>query len=436
MPRSQFTALRRFAMLALVAIAAICCSGLHAQDCIFQSADGNPYKWRPKEFKPQTGKSQGAVLKILAFGDSVVWGNGDKKRHRIVWLVSQNVANATGRTVELDSYAHSGAMLGSAATASEESNLPVHNGTQYGDLGAPAPTTWQQTQCATKKDSDAEIVLMDGCINEVGALNIAMPPVFTHVTPDDIRKAVFNNCAVEMRNTLEVVAKNFSKANKIVLLNYFLVVSDDSKPRPFAEEQGQASPQQTPDQRQQQEKELEKVVKKTAKQAPVAADRHPSPDEVKKQVQAWKANSVEFLNDTTGCFSWAIASATAGGQDAPSPEADPAKAPCAPFQPSQGAAEPESRIVLATIPPDPEFSYGAANTHLWLLPLLFYPHDEMYWTRALECTLHPFRGDKTCYFNPIAHPDPTGAQCYSQTIVKELGMPWDPPKGTPKVKCE
>jgi hypothetical protein len=417
----------------LVCIAAICSSEFHAQNCVYQSTDGHPYKWK-RIFHPQSGLAQGPVLKIVAFGDSVVWSDGDKSKHKIVWLVSQNVANVTGQVVELDSYAHSGAALGSS-TGNEQSNLPVHNRAQLGDLDAQAPTTWQQAQCATREDSNADYVLMDGCINEVGATNIALPPVFTHVTPETIRKSVFNNCAANMRDALEFVETTFQKAKRIVLLNYFLVVSQDSIPKPLVEEQAQTPHEETRQQKQQENK-LEQAVKKTSKHAPVAADRNPSAAEVKQQVQTWQSNSYEFLHDTTSCFSWAIASATAGGQDAPNPEPDPSKAVCIPFHPAQGAAEREPSIALAAISDNPEFTYGAANTHLWLLPLLFYPHDEMYWARALECTLHPFRGDKSCYINPLAHPNPTGTQCYSETIVKELGMPWNPPEGTPKVKCE
>ncbi len=436
--RTSYASFTRAVALVLTCIAAVCCGGAHAQGCVYQSPDGHPYKWQ-HNFQPQSGTVQGLPLKIVAFGDSVVWGDGDKPRHRIVWLVSQNIANVTGRPVELDSYAHSGAWLGSAATANQQSNLPVHNGTQFGNLDAEFPTTWQQVQCAAKDDSDAQYVLMDGCINEVGATNIALPPVFTHITTNQIRQLVFASCAANMRDTLENVGTDFPKA-KVVLLNYFQIVSKDSKPKPFLETKTQAPPQETPEQKQQ-EKELEKAVKKSAKHAPAPADRHPSAAEVKQQVQAWQANSVEFLQDTTSCFSWAIASATAGSHDAPT-EQEESEPACAPYQPAPGAADPEPHIVLATISNNPGFTYGAPETHLWLMPvpilfgLFAINPDEMFYRRNWECLTHPFRHDLSCQVNPIAHPNLEGAQCYSQTIADALGMHWDPSPGTPAVTCK
>jgi hypothetical protein len=51
------------------------------------------------------------VLKIVAMGDSVVWGNGLTNQEKFIELTGQSLANQTQRTVQIVSFAHSGAKL-------------------------------------------------------------------------------------------------------------------------------------------------------------------------------------------------------------------------------------------------------------------------------------------------------------------------------------
>lgn len=72
---------------ALVCLAFLRCHGARAQDCdvsaqkcVFASGSGRPY-----EVTFQLGKQYaGPPLKIVTFGDSVVWGDGDNRKQKIV----------------------------------------------------------------------------------------------------------------------------------------------------------------------------------------------------------------------------------------------------------------------------------------------------------------------------------------------------------------
>jgi hypothetical protein len=410
------------------------CDCLSAQNCVFHSRDGQPY-FRKKEYPPQSGSTNGARVKILAFGDSVIWGDGDKPEHKIVDLVSQQIAKATGRPVELHAYAHSGARL-HATDPDAKPRFPVFAGKPLGDLDSERPTTYEQAVCASKVDQDAEYILLDGCINEVGAEQIALPPVLypilnpgsKQVTPADIRADALSYCSNNMANTLIEITHKFSKAH-VVVLDYFRVVSTASKPKPLDETEEARNEREAEDL--QHEERTDQVVIRAQHLSKTAANVNA----VRAAAQRWSDNANEFLKDSTSCIKWAIDAVNAGAEGSlsnpPIPQQYSSSDPESKWPPVCPTFDKESvvigrppdvPIVAAPFPNNQEYSYGASDTHLWLLPLLFYPHDELYWTRAFECSLHLFRGDKSCYINPIAHPNPKGAQCYSENILGALGF--------------
>jgi hypothetical protein len=332
---------------------------------------------------------------------------------------------------EINSYAHSGALL--ISVPSDKPGYPVRHGQPVSDVGNSRPATEEQAECAKVDDSDADFVILDGCINDVGAFNIAIPPfLFNKTTPDEIRNGgngktgVTEACAAPMRDTLEKIKHWFPNA-KIVLMNYWLVISNDSKPTP-------ETIQWTDDQKAARTAKVQKAIKKYS---------NGDSRTVEVQTQAWADNAAEFLKDTKACFTWAVASANADSILPPVTHSDTTQsAPaCDPFQsPANQPAEPP-RIFLAKGFDNPNFSYGAPDSHVWELPipLIFgfaIGPDEMFRTRNCECngTFFLFRGDSDCKVNPTAHPNPKGAQCYSKSILEALGQKWTPPSVS--VNCD
>jgi hypothetical protein len=147
-------------------------------------------------------------LTIVSLGDSAMWGNGLNKGHKYAHQVAQHVANATGRTVDLIAYAHSGANL-STETGEYEPMKDSDNGTPPGDLNASLPTTLQQEACAKKDHPQAEIILLNGCINDVSAEAIGLPFPLSGATREEIKRRALKECSEPMRVLLKYTQDEF-----------------------------------------------------------------------------------------------------------------------------------------------------------------------------------------------------------------------------------
>jgi hypothetical protein len=391
-----------------------------ADGCLFPAPPGAPYKLN-FSLNPASGQPSGAPLTIVVLGDSILWGDGDKDHHKIAYLVGQGIADQTGRHVDVHSYAHSGALLSNPGT--EPSGFPTSGSTPLGNLDAARPAVTEQAACAASAETSVNYVLLEGCINEVGATNIALPPIFTHVTPSQIRTSTFNACAKPMRNTLTQVAKAFPNA-RILLLNYYRVVSKTSKPKAIVAAAAAGAPNDK--EKAKEQKELERAVKREVKlarkQNPAVAPALQTEAEQTSSVQHWRDNSAEFLDDVTSCFRWAVASANDGDSSDPG-NAGPGGGPvCEAYKPHSAPAPASQRISLVIFPDNDDYAYGAKDTILWLAPiplflgLAIHP-DELFFKRNWECDFHLGRGDLACKFSPIAHPNVKGAAIFSQSIL-------------------
>jgi len=142
-----------------------------------------------------------ATVKMLALGDSVVWGQGLSDAHKFVHLVQSFLARG-GNTVELASLARSGAIIDLAPQASTP-----HTSFLFGELPRSLPGILTELSVATraagfgtylqpnswdrgswkavKQDLARQIagyasappnyILLDGGINDFRALQIVLP---------------------------------------------------------------------------------------------------------------------------------------------------------------------------------------------------------------------------------------------------------------------
>ena len=146
----------------------------------------------------------GQTFKLLALGDSVMWGQGLAAGHRFVDLVASYIAS-TGRQVELASLAHSGAVVCTAPTGWARyqdwlfGELPRSFPSISSQLETAAATAgynrflqvdpWDQQAWQDHKRQTAaqvasyhgaggappDLILVDGGINDLGALQIVVP---------------------------------------------------------------------------------------------------------------------------------------------------------------------------------------------------------------------------------------------------------------------
>ena len=367
-----------------------------------------------------------STLKIVTLGDSVVWGDGNTEQNKFVVKVAHDLANASGRSTTIIAYAHSGARL---ATADDETSLVPTDGPVYQmDLNSERPTTAEQEQCAAAHDADAEVIILDGCINEVGATKIALPIPLNWTTATHVHQWAYAACSQPMLDLLNQVKLSFPNAT-VVVVNYYQIVTGLSTlklnqllpgaPRP------KPSPNGTPKSAALElQAEQEKLLALNGQEKAKLFDE-PIPQSADDVLYAWQNNSIQFLNTSENCFSWAVAAADGSAIDSikglSSCPTDPVDVP-----PSLARATQAVHVYLARVPEDDAFGYGAPHTHEWRLPSKHHP-DGMYATRVPLCDSH-YHGDaganETCKINAMAHPNVDGAEAYHQSIWTILQTAW------------
>jgi hypothetical protein len=363
---------------------------------------------------------------MLAFGDSAMWGNGLKPNFKYVSMVAQYVSDQTGREVKFVTYAHSGATLAKEDDGCYE---PIRDTDKRppGDLNAALPTVLKQEATAARDHPGAELVLLDGCINDVDAVRVAWPFPFSRLTPKEVTHLTHERCADDMRKLLENTKGHFKLAT-VIVSDYWLIISDKSRWYGLVMQKGGRLKSFTPE-----EQALYKepkglldtefeIEQKFHEDATKPSDR----SDPRALFQRWSANSYAFLNTSEQCFDWAVASV-----DGKNPGAnDPHATQC----PKTSRVDPQRvtdtvQTFLATVSTDPDFSYGAGDRkRVWSVPDVG-PEDQMYDERRKLCESHydevKFLGQLSiCYVNPTAHPNVPGADAYRESISDILRVAW------------
>jgi hypothetical protein len=373
-------------------------------------------------------------LQVVAIGDSVVWGNGDKPGFKIVDLVGQQLADATHRPVHMTSWAHSGAHL--IADPRGVKSPTGTDGTPLGDLNAAELSTTEQASCAAQAEPNAELLILDGCINDVSSLNIALPLPFNWTSKETVQRTAYAACGGPMGALLTSVKGYFPKAT-VIVLNYFQIVSEDSRflldqtVEGVNEAQAKISVEKLALAKGSSTKNVNALDKEQKK---LLAEHHTTvsdsmrPEDLTIEPQAaavppqapfqkWRDNSIAFLTTSQGCFTWAIAGVNSGSlaQRRYLPSCPVATLTIAP-------ATSDARIYLAIVDNEPAYAYGAKLTHLWKLG----EHDQMYEDRKAQCEAiyKKARDGEECEINPVAHPRPEGASAYAKSIVQLLKTAW------------
>jgi hypothetical protein len=297
------------------------------------------------------------------------------------------------------------------------------DGKLIGDLDSQRPTTVEQEECSAKSDSDAEIVLLDGCINDVGATDIAVPFPFNWTQPTSIAEGS-EACLKPMSDLLQKTLTDFSNAT-VIDINYYRIVSEASHPAPLMETRTRAALDLT--------EEQQKLW--AASKKPLPPSPTPPHDAAPLSAQAtafyhWAYNSDAFLNTSQDCFNNAVGTA----DRMPNPQSCTQHVPppyrC-PANPAVPQTEASSRVYLAVLEDKPEFSYGATNSRLWPVPISNIPdtHDNFYDQRLKLCKrVYPwwFQGiqREKCIVDVTAHPNLQGAKDYEQALIALIQAAW------------
>lgn len=369
-----------------------------AAACIFLSCAGTGwaqgcYVTGFQEFHPEkAGASQPGPMRVVAFGSSVTWGDGLHFEHTFRYGVSDWLAKLTGKPVELWTFAHSSAYLAPVPGQGTYSPDPSN-----GALNGNYPAVTQQADCAAGPHAlgNADLVLLDGCINEVNAVAIVAP--WTPLT--QIKSDTEKYCGAPMQTALKQIAGQFPSA-VVVVVGYWPIISP-----------------------------------KSTVFGPGGTN----------QVASWAEKAAQ--SRTTGVPKPPSGTAAVRGMSREAKRNAMAENSEAFYQISKAAIQKAVKVVSASYPSriffaglpeisygntqtvDPDYAYGAPKTHEWYLPVPFlwwviHP-DEEYRRRNIACLAdYPFGADRlVCQSNAGFHPNVAGEQEYIKAIEAAIPQP-------------
>ena len=188
-----------------------------------------------KKKKKGTGEDM-APLHMALFGDSIVWGQGLKERDKFWCRVQQWVELKTGRDVRVWSYAHSGAVIEQPDLMEGQVDDRYFRGDEKqvgpggdkdwvpgGEVNVGFPTITEQVEQAAGQMGGARdginLVLVDGCINDVNFRNI----LDRSNTPENVEGLTRAKCGEPMRRLLANIRGKFPNAYVIVTGYYPLI---------------------------------------------------------------------------------------------------------------------------------------------------------------------------------------------------------------------
>ncbi len=184
---------------------------------IFRSADSGSVSLRTSPFR------------MVAIGDSIMWGQGLADSAKFTSLTRDAIRSALNVEVELTSFAHSGAILrgntGPLPAVGQRESLGFDQNALVtpGEVPNSFPTILHQLNVSgagpSVKRAEVDLVLVDGCINDVGVMSILNPKS----TPSAVRAMAQTKCA-PMADVLNRIHVLYPGA-RIVVTGYYPIVS-------------------------------------------------------------------------------------------------------------------------------------------------------------------------------------------------------------------
>lgn len=303
---------------------------------------------------------------LAVLGDSIQWGNGLRESEKISSRVAEAIERETGRKVIPQRFAQSGAKV---VPAEDDAICEVGcNGE------APTVSTSITVQADLIQRPDlVELVLMDGCINDVGVDTIIDP-----LTPDDELVALTEQFCRDEMATLLAKVRGLVPQARIVVTGYFQIIGLES--------------------------DLFGLRQWTATQGIT------SQEEDRELVEALAHQSVVFLEAAHASLRAAVETVNASDPAAPQARvafADPG------FGPEHAVFTPDRWLWSMTA--DDEFLEDVG------IELALAPEDQTLDLRTPAC-FDPgsIDGIISCLYVSVGHPNPRGAQAYADAVVATL----------------
>ena len=176
----------------------------------------------PNKIKP----SADDPLRMLVMGDSILWGQGLKQERKAWWRVKCWLEEKTGREVKEDVRAHSGALLETPP------DTAIRFRSNDSEVNQPLPTVNQQLDEALQfyrdKRSSVDLILVDGCINDVGVSNL----LNAAASLESLRPRIDARCGGSMTELLRRIVTGFPNA-QVLVTGYYRSISSQTDDNAF-----------------------------------------------------------------------------------------------------------------------------------------------------------------------------------------------------------
>ena len=164
-------------------------------------------------------------MRMLVLGDSIMWGQGLRPEQKFSWRVKCWLQEKTGREVQTHVEAHSGAHLDGKSTS-------LRFRSTDGEVNLPYPTINEQVDNAVQFYGDTrskvELILVDGCVNDVDVSNL----LNAGASPEWLRERITSACGTGMHKLLQRIAENFPNA-QVIVTSYYRMVSNNTGDNAF-----------------------------------------------------------------------------------------------------------------------------------------------------------------------------------------------------------
>jgi lysophospholipase L1-like esterase len=164
-------------------------------------------------------------LNMLVLGDSILWGQGLLPQQKSWYRVKCWLQNTTGRIVDVEMKAHSGALVERSPGQTQDYSSP------NAEVNLPLPAVSEQVDDAIRFYGDpsrVDLILVDGCINDVDVRNL----LNASVTPNLIRERAAESCGAAMTRLLRKVTAAFPNAH-VIVPGYYRIISSETEDNAF-----------------------------------------------------------------------------------------------------------------------------------------------------------------------------------------------------------
>ena len=172
---------------------------------------------------PETGSND--HLQMLVLGDSILWGQGLREQQKSWYRVKCWLQDTTGRIVDVEMKAHSGALIEGPPSSTQLFS------SDNKEVNLPLPSINEELDEALKTYSDGakvDLVLVDGCINDVDVRNLLNAAINT----DTIRERTRESCGNAMTRLLRRVTTSFPNAH-VIVPGYYRIISANTQDNVF-----------------------------------------------------------------------------------------------------------------------------------------------------------------------------------------------------------